>query len=91
MKIRSKVTIKGRVQGVCFRHYTQQTAQLHDVTGWVGNLPDGSVAACFEGEELDVRAIIDWCRLGPAWAQVEEVLVEDEPYRGDFTCFNIRY
>jgi acylphosphatase len=83
------VTIKSRVQGVSFRHYTQQNAMLHEVTGWVKNLPDGRVAGCFEGEEQNVRTLIDWCRLGPAWAQVEEVLVVEEPYQGDFTGFTI--
>ena len=91
MKIRSVVIVKGRVQGVCFRQYTQQTAILNNVTGWVRNLPDGNVAGCFEGEEKDVRALIDWCRIGPDWARVEEVLVENEPYRGEFSGFNVRF
>ncbi|MGD0843679.1 MAG: acylphosphatase [Geobacteraceae bacterium] len=91
MKIRAMVTIKGLVQGVNFRHYTQQTALQHDVTGWVRNLPDGNVAGCFEGEERDVRALIDWCRRGPAWARVDEVLVENEPYRGEFASFNVKF
>ena len=91
MKIRVMVTIKGLVQGVSFRHYTQQTAIQHNVTGWVRNLPDGNVSGCFEGDENDVRALIDWCRRGPDWAQVEEVLVENVPYQGGFTGFNIRF
>jgi len=91
MKIRVVVIVKGHVQGVCFRQYTQQTAILHNVTGWVRNLPDGNVAGCFEGEEKDVRALIDWCRRGPEWARVEEVLVENEPYRGEFSGFNVRF
>ena len=91
MKLRAMVRIKGLVQGVSFRHYTQQTALQHNVTGWVMNLPDGNVAGCFEGEEKDVRTLIDWCRRGPDWAQVEEVSVEEEPYQGEFTRFNIRY
>jgi acylphosphatase len=91
MKIRAGVIVKGLVQGVCFRQYTQQTAILNNVTGWVRNLPDGNVAGCFEGEEKDVRALIDWCRRGPEWARVEEVLVENEPYRGEFSGFNVRF
>jgi acylphosphatase len=91
MKIRAGVIVKGRVQGVCFRQYTQQTAILNNVTGWVRNLPDGNVAGCFEGEEKDVRALIDWCRRGPEWAQVEEVLVENKPYLGEFSGFNVRF
>lgn len=91
MNIRAIVTVKGRVQGVSFRHYTQQTAILHNVTGWVRNLDDGNVEGCFEGEEKDVRALIDWCRRGPDWARVDEVLVENEPYRGEFSGFNVRF
>jgi acylphosphatase len=90
MKIRATVTVKGLVQGVCFRQYTQQTAIGLNVTGWVKNLPDGSVAGCFEGEEKDVRALIDWCRKGPQWARVDQVTVENGPFRGEFMGFNIR-
>jgi acylphosphatase len=56
----------------------------------VRNLADGNVEGCFEGEERDVRALIDWCRRGPEWARVEEVLVDNEPYQGEFRGFNIR-
>ncbi len=90
MKTRATVIIKGLVQGVNFRHYTQQTAHTHNVTGWVRNLPDGSVQGCFEGEDGDVKALIDWCRSGPSWASVDEVLVEHEPFRGEFSSFEIR-
>lgn len=90
MKILARVTVKGRVQGVSFRHYTQQAAILRNVTGWVRNLDDGNVEGCFEGEEKDVRALIDWCRRGPEWARVEEVLVEEKPYWGEYRGFNIR-
>jgi acylphosphatase len=90
MKIRAMVSIKGLVQGVNFRHHTRQSAIRLNVTGWVRNLPDGSVQGCFEGEEPDVRALIDWCRRGPAWATVDEVFVEEEPFRGEFIAFDIR-
>lgn len=90
MKIRAMVTIKGLVQGVNFRHYTHQSAIRLNVRGWVRNLPDGSVQGCFEGEEAAVRALIDWCRRGPAWASVDEVSVEEEPFRGEFADFEIR-
>ena len=90
MKIRAMITVKGLVQGVNFRRYTQQAALRHNVTGWVSNLPDGSVAGCFEGEEEDVRAVIDWCRKGPDWARVDEVLMEIGEFRGEFTGFEIR-
>ena len=91
MKIRANVTVRGVVQGVCFRQYTQKTAILRGVTGWVRNLADGSVEGCFEGEEEDVKALIDWCHRGPEWARVEKVIVETEPFRGEFRGFNVRF
>jgi acylphosphatase len=90
LKIRAKVIVKGIVQGVSFRHYTQRTAILYKVKGWVRNLPDGNVEGCFEGEEKDVKALIDWCRTGPDWARVDEVEVETAPFQDEFTGFNIR-
>jgi len=90
MKIRATVTVRGRVQGVAFRYYTAEAAARHGVTGWVQNLPDGSVQGCFEGEEQDVRAQVEWCRRGPSQARVDEVLVEEGNYTGEFAGFSIR-
>ena len=44
-----KLRISGRVQGVCFRHYTRETAMQNGVNGWVRNCPDGSVEAILQG------------------------------------------
>ena len=64
-KSRAKVIVKGIVQGVNFRYYTQRQAVKYNINGWVKNLPDGSVGAVFEGEEHDVAAMVQWCRQGP--------------------------
>ena len=90
MNIRATVIIQGLVQGVNFRHYTRQAALRHNVSGWVRNLPDGSVEGCFEGQETDVDAVIAWCRTGPSWSRVDGVTVEHEEYRGGFAGFEIR-
>jgi acylphosphatase len=91
LKIRANVIVKGIVQEVCFRHYTQQTAILHNVAGWVRNLPNGNVEGCFEGEEDNVRALIELCRRGPDHAHVEEVTVETSSFQGEFKGFNVRF
>jgi acylphosphatase len=64
------VTVSGRVQGVGFRMSTAQEARRLGVAGWVRNEPDGSVAAHLEGDEDAVRQLVDWCRRGPAYAEV---------------------
>ena len=90
-KLRTKLLIKGVVQGVNFRYYTRREAMRYHVTGWVSNLPDGSVAALFEGAEEDVEAMVQWCRHGPPSAQVTELIAQPEEYRGEFQSFSIRF
>lgn len=90
MKARATVTVRGRVQGVAFRYHTARTAAQHRVTGWVRNLADGSVEACFEGEEGDVQAVVQWCRRGPDHARVEELIEQRGEYAGEFSGFTVR-
>lgn len=81
--IRRCVSITGRVQGVFFRDTCRREAQARGVAGWVQNLPDGSVAAVFEGPERAVEELIGWCRRGPASARVDAVEVTDEEPQGE--------
>jgi acylphosphatase len=90
-KSRAKLLIKGVVQGVNFRYYTRREALRCGITGWVSNLPDGSVAAVFEGNEEDVETMVQWCRRGPSSAQVMQLIVQPEEYRGEFQSFSIRF
>jgi acylphosphatase len=80
--IRRRVVVHGQVQGVFFRDTCRREAASHHVAGWVRNLPDGTVEAVFEGEPGDVEAMTDWCRGGPAYAQVHRVDVEDQSPTG---------
>lgn len=90
-KIRAHVFISGKVQGVYFRQNTQQLAIRHGVTGWVRNLDDGRVEAIFEGDDINVNEIIEWCYAGPPKAHVQDVKVKFEKYIGEFFDFNIDY
>lgn len=78
-RIRRRVVVHGRVQGVFFRGSTGDEARTRGVDGWVRNRPDGSVEAVFEGPPEAVEALLDFCRLGPRWARVESVEVQAEP------------
>lgn len=75
---------------MAFRYHTARTAALHQLTGWVANLSDGSVKACFEGEADDVEAMVQWCRSGPEPARVDELIEQREDYTGEFSGFDIR-
>ena len=89
MRVRRTVVVHGRVQGVAFRHYTCRRALELGVTGWVRNLPDGSVEGLFEGDEAAVEALVEWCRSGPPAARVDRLDVRDDTYRGEFATFII--
>jgi len=86
---RAHVYISGLVQGVCFRAYTKEKAVKFGLTGYVKNLPDGRVEAVFEGQEDNIKKMIEWCHKGPPTANVEKVDVYLEKPRGSFTEFKI--
>ena len=69
------VVIRGRVQGVGFRAWTQHQAQLRGIEGWVRNRRDGAVEALLSGREDAVGAMLDACREGPRTGHVEDVAV----------------
>lgn len=86
-----KVRIRGRVQGVCFRHHTQQQAGRLGITGWVRNLPDGSVEALICGPDNKLDKMESWLAEGPPTATVEETESSANQPDTAFSRFEIRY
>jgi acylphosphatase len=87
--VRYRVLVSGLVQGVSFRDACRRAAERQGVSGWVRNLPDGSVEAVFEGSAEAVDALVEWSRHGPRFATVQDVRVQAEPPEGT-TGFQIR-
>lgn len=56
--IRLTVHFSGHVQGVGFRYTTRSIARGYPVSGFVRNLPDGRVLLVVEGQDQDVRALV---------------------------------
>ncbi len=73
MDVIFQVVIRGRVQGIGFRVWTEVTALELGVEGWVRNCRDGSVEALFAGSEEVVLTMIELCRNGPRGAHVETI------------------
>lgn len=69
--------VSGRVQGVGFRAFVADTARAEGLSGWVRNVPDGSVEVHAEGD-AEAMARLEW-RLwqGPAHAHVDDVVAVD--------------
>jgi acylphosphatase len=88
--VRSHIFVSGNVQGVFFRQETRDRARTRGVAGWVKNLPDGRVEAVFEGPEVVVEQMVEWCRQGPRWAEVADVEVTREEPEG-LDAFEVRF
>jgi len=67
------VQVTGRVQGVCFRAWTQVEAQIRGLVGWVRNEADGTVRVHLEGPAPEVDAMLAALHRGPPAAVVREV------------------
>ena len=80
--IRVRALITGRVQGVWYRASTREEAVRLGLSGWVRNLPNGSVEAVFEGDRTRVDSAVEWCRQGPPHAIIENVVTRQETPEG---------
>lgn len=58
MVYRVSATFKGKVQGVYFRQYTRRWAEMLSLSGYVRNMPDGTVLAVFEGQRQAIQEMI---------------------------------
>lgn len=83
-----KINISGRVQGVGFRFETRQMARIHGIKGFVKNMNDGRVYIEAEGNELQMKEFLTWCRKGPTHSRVDEVSTEMGEIKG-FEFFDI--
>ena len=76
MALQARLTIRGQVQGVGYRHWAMTAGLRLGITGWVRNRTDGSVEALIVGDDAAIGAMIDACRRGPAGARVDDVDIE---------------
>ena len=68
-----RVLIHGRVQGVWYRGWTEDTATGLGLSGWVRNRRDGTVEALFVGPVTAVETMIARCQDGPPAARVDHI------------------
>ncbi len=84
------VIVHGFVQGVGFRYFVLQRAQLLHLTGWVRNLYDGTVEIQAEGSEDKLRQLLEVLTQGPRGARVTRLDTLWATPTGEFTDFLIR-
>jgi acylphosphatase len=91
MGFRLHILVFGDVQGVFFRAGVRGEARKLGLSGWVRNVPDGTVEVMAEGERAALEKLLDWCSHGPAGASVSEIKHEWLDCKAEFADFRIRY
>ncbi len=87
-KILYRILITGYVQGVGYRYSALSEARRLEITGYVRNMPDGSVYIEAEGSRNKLDALVKWCYEGPG--HVVNVNVTENPPVG-YKDFTIKY
>jgi acylphosphatase len=90
MRVARRYLVRGRVQGVGFRYFTQEAAVRAGVGGWVRNNPDGTVEIAAAGEPEALQRLEEAIRRGPPGAHVDQVVMNDDPAAAADAHFAIR-
>jgi acylphosphatase len=80
--------VRGRVQGVGYRDYTQRAADALGVTGYVRNLDDGRVEVYAAGPPDKLSDLAAALRKGPRFSDVRGV-DEQEAATRSYTGFQV--
>jgi acylphosphatase len=80
-----RLTIRGIVQKIGFRIWTERKALSLGLDGWVRNRLDDSVEILVAGPPTAVAKLIEHCRSGPPLARVDSIEIEDASER-DLSC-----
>jgi acylphosphatase len=89
--VRLSAIVYGRVQGVFFRDTARRQAWALGLTGYVRNLPDGTVEVVAEGPQDTLQQLLEQIGTGPSGAQVEKVDSHWGDHSGEFDRFEVRY
>lgn len=85
------VIVDGLVQGVCFREYSRREAFTLGLTGWVRNLPSGSVEAMLHGPTDKIDRMVEWLKQGSPRSRVDQLHIREVASEEHFTTFDIRF
>lgn len=86
---RLSARVHGRVQGVGYRMFALESARRHRVTGWVRNMPGGTVEVLAEGDETALTELLTELYRGPIVGHVRDIEVEWSDGPRQFADFQI--
>jgi len=82
--------VQGRVQGVFYRDFTARNAVRLGLTGYVHNLPGGSVEIHAEGARKQLETLVELLKEGPPNARVDNLAVTWSEHTGQYSNFSVK-
>ncbi|MFQ6035123.1 MAG: acylphosphatase [Sedimentisphaerales bacterium] len=89
-QVAKHIIFVGRVQGVGFRFTCHHIANRHQLTGFVRNLPDGSVEMLVQGWPEDIDNCIQDIKASFA-GYIREAKINDIPVKPEYKDFRITF
>lgn len=83
--------VHGRVQGVGFRYFVVQKAQMLTLRGYTRNESDGSVEVLAQGPRPALERLLAYLRQGPPAAHVRDVRVTWGEPSAHVSGFHVRW
>ncbi|MFW9833085.1 MAG: carbamoyltransferase HypF [Candidatus Thorarchaeota archaeon] len=91
MKKRAEIHVTGIVQGVGFRPFVYSIAESLSLKGFVLNLGDAGVRIVIEGEEPDIKKLVNRIKSDPpSISRVDSLAVDWTDDKNEFSSFEIR-
>ncbi len=87
--IAKRITFTGRVQGVGFRFTAQRIALRYELTGFVRNLPGGSVEMLAQGHPEDVSNCLR--DIGESFPGIRDTRIENIEINPRYRNFQITF
>ena len=86
-----KAKVYGKVQGVWFRKFIQESAREIEIVGIIKNLDDGTVSVNASGEIENLIKFKQWLKTGSPNSRVDKIDYswEDSPVK--YLTFEIEY
>ena len=88
-KVAKLYRVRGRVQGVGFRYFVEQSARALNIRGWVRNDDDGTVEVYAVGTSAQLSDLAGLLWKGPRWAEVRGVDESEAPME-NHSGFSVR-
>ena len=85
------IIVKGKVQGVFFRDFTQEKATSLGIKGTVRNRRDGSVEIYARGLQELIKEFEQWCWEGSPYSRVVQVVSRELDVHEDYPNFRVIY